>query len=44
MARFYKDISSGKPFNICYSIEENEFRGNKTLQLMIRDIKIMINE
>jgi len=39
MAEFYTEIASGKPFNICYSIDENNFRGNKTLQLMIRDIK-----
>jgi len=26
--------------DICYSIEMNEFRGNKNLQLNIRDIKI----
>lgn len=32
-------IKSGKPFDICYSIEMNEFRGNKNLQLNIRDLK-----
>lgn len=32
-------IKSGKPFDVCYSIEMNEFRGNKNLQLNIRDIK-----
>lgn len=41
MSRFYEQISSGDSFSICYSIVENNFRGNKTLQLMIRDIKIL---
>jgi len=32
-------IRKGNPFDICYSIEMNEFRGNRNLQLNIRDIK-----
>ena len=32
-------ILSGRPFQICYSIEENEFRGKTNLQFNIRDIK-----
>jgi single-stranded-DNA-specific exonuclease len=32
-------IKSGKPFDICYTIDINEFRGVRTLQLNIRDIK-----
>jgi len=32
-------ISSGSPFDICYSIAENEFRGKTNLQLFIKDIK-----
>jgi single-stranded-DNA-specific exonuclease len=32
-------IRGGNPFDICYSLEMNEFRGNKNLQLNIRDIK-----
>ena len=32
-------IKRGNPFDICYSLEMNEFRGNKNLQLNIRDIK-----
>jgi single-stranded-DNA-specific exonuclease len=31
-------ITSGMPFDICYSLVENEFRGKKNLQLYIRDI------
>lgn len=32
-------ITSGMPFDICYSIVENEFRGKTTLQLYVRDIR-----
>jgi single-stranded-DNA-specific exonuclease len=38
-ANHFEYIKSGKPFDICYSIEMNEFRGNRNLQLNIRDIK-----
>lgn len=39
MADYYDYIKAGNPFDICYSIVENYFRGNSTLQLRIRDIK-----
>lgn len=32
-------VKSGRPFNICYHIEENEWNGQKSLQLNIKDIK-----
>lgn len=32
-------ITSGLPFDVCYSITENEYRGKTSLQLFIRDIK-----
>jgi len=32
-------ISQGHAFDICYSIDENEFRGETSLQLNIKDIK-----
>jgi len=34
----FEIITSGMPFDICYSVVENEFRGKKNLQLYIRDI------
>ena len=40
MAEFYKGIQTGKPFDVCYSIEENEWNGRINLQLKIRDIKL----
>jgi single-stranded-DNA-specific exonuclease len=38
-ANHFEYIKGGNPFDICYSIEMNEFRGNRNLQLNIRDIK-----
>jgi single-stranded-DNA-specific exonuclease len=35
----FEHIRNGKPFDVCYSVEMNEFRGNKNLQLNIKDIK-----
>lgn len=32
-------IKEMKPFNICYTIEENTYNGNTSLQLMVKDIK-----
>ena len=39
-AEHFEHIKAGKPIDICYSIEMNEFRGNRNLQLNVRDIKI----
>jgi single-stranded-DNA-specific exonuclease len=38
-ANHFEYIKRGNAFDICYSVEMNEFRGNKNLQLNIRDIK-----
>jgi single-stranded-DNA-specific exonuclease len=35
----FSHIQAGKPFDICFSVEENNFRGMKNLQLNIKDIK-----
>jgi single-stranded-DNA-specific exonuclease len=39
MASKFPIIQSGMPFDICYSIALNEFRGKTNLQLNIKDIK-----
>jgi single-stranded-DNA-specific exonuclease len=39
-ADHFEYIKARNPIDICYSIDMNEFRGNKNLQLNIRDIKI----
>jgi len=41
-AENFEAISQGLPFDICYSIAENEFRGKTNLQLFIRDIKTRV--
>ncbi len=34
-----EEIKTGQPFDICYHIEENEWNGQKSLQLNIKDIR-----
>jgi len=41
-ANHFEYIKTGKPFDLCYSVEMNEFRGKKTLQFNIKDIKPVI--
>jgi len=36
---FNDHIKSMTPFHICYTIEENTYNGNTSIQLMIKDIK-----
>ncbi|MCC9136691.1 single-stranded-DNA-specific exonuclease RecJ [Pontibacter silvestris] len=40
LSDFYKPISKGIPFDVCYTVEENVYRGVITLQLRIKDIRI----
>lgn len=37
--KFNDHIKDLKPISICYTIEENNFNGNKSIQLMVKDIK-----
>jgi single-stranded-DNA-specific exonuclease len=39
---FYEELSKGKPFSICYTIEINEWQGKRSFQLMLKDIKFGI--
>jgi single-stranded-DNA-specific exonuclease len=39
MGNLYSRISSGSPFDVCYSVQENEYMGKVETQLMVRDIK-----
>ena len=41
MHAFYDRIKNKEPFDICYSLEENEFNGKKTIQLLVRDIQFI---
>jgi single-stranded-DNA-specific exonuclease len=38
--KYLPAIKQKKSFDICYSIEENEWQGNISLQLLVREIKI----
>jgi len=38
MSDFYDYIKAGNPFDVCYSIVENYYRGNSNIQLRIRDM------
>ncbi len=40
MGEMYDTIKSGKPFDICYSLQLGSYQGNEYLQLMIKDIKV----
>ncbi|HSZ26523.1 MAG TPA: single-stranded-DNA-specific exonuclease RecJ [Cytophagaceae bacterium] len=39
MPQHFERIKKGDKFNACFSVEENEFRGEKSLQLQLKDIK-----
>ncbi|TAF80584.1 MAG: single-stranded-DNA-specific exonuclease RecJ [Runella slithyformis] len=39
MSELYPKLASGQPFSMAYTVEENTFRDQTTLQLMIKDIK-----
>lgn len=40
MHEYNAHLKALNPLDICYTLEENNFNGNTTIQLMIRDIKI----
>jgi single-stranded-DNA-specific exonuclease len=35
----FKHVNQGNPFDICYQLVENEFRGRVNIQIQIRDMK-----
>lgn len=39
MADYLPQVKAGKPFEICYHLEENAFNGNTDLQLNIKDMR-----
>lgn len=39
-AHYFENICKGDPFDICYTIEENNFMGKTNLQIHIKDIKL----
>ncbi len=38
-AEYYPQVATGRPFSICYTVEENNFRNVRSIQLVIKDIK-----
>ncbi len=40
LGHLHEVLSSGSKVDICYTIEENEFRGKKQLQLMVKDLRL----
>lgn len=40
MARYIEHIKSKKPFDICYTVEENKRRKNEQIQLLIKEIRV----
>ena len=39
MADLYEYIREGNPFDVCYAIVENYYRGNSSIQLRVRDMR-----
>lgn len=39
MSHHFEFVKKGNPFDICYSLDENDFRGNTSIQIRIKDIK-----
>lgn len=40
MAQYFDYIKQGKPFDVCYTIEESKHRNSTSLQLQVKGIKI----
>ena len=39
MSEFFDYIKFGNPFDVCYSIVENYYRGTANIQLRIKDMR-----
>lgn len=40
MAKHYESLVSGKPFSMAFTVEENVFNGNTSIQLKIKDLLV----
>ncbi|GAB4046410.1 single-stranded-DNA-specific exonuclease RecJ [Spirosoma litoris] len=40
LAHMADQLRAGRPFSICYQVEQNFFNGNVSLQLMLKDLKV----
>jgi single-stranded-DNA-specific exonuclease len=43
LAEHYADIRTGTPFDICYSVVENTYKGATTVQLYAKDIRLSVS-
>ena len=41
MGHLYDKINSGQAFNLCYTLQENEFMGKNEIQMIIKDIHFL---
>jgi single-stranded-DNA-specific exonuclease len=41
LGEWCEELNQGQPFDVCYSIEENNWKDRKNIQLKIRDIRIL---
>jgi len=41
LSEHYSIIRSGAPFDVCYAIEENTFRGETKIQLQVKQLRMM---
>ncbi|MBC6612316.1 single-stranded-DNA-specific exonuclease RecJ [Hymenobacter sp. BT507] len=39
LGEYYEQMQQGEPFSVCYNVEMNEYRGTRTLQLRLKDIR-----
>ncbi|MCC2545764.1 single-stranded-DNA-specific exonuclease RecJ [Hymenobacter sp. BT175] len=39
LAEHYEQVLSGQPFSVCYTVELNDYRGTKSLQLRVKDLR-----
>ncbi len=41
LSKFAGDLESGRPFDAAFTLEQNNYRGERTLQMMVKDIKLV---
>jgi len=44
LAEHYRSIHEGRPFSVCYTVTENVFRGETTLQVRVKDVKFQMKD
>ena len=39
MASFFNTVKAGQPFDVCYTLEENEWNGRKRIEMNVKDVR-----